>query len=409
LKILFLTDNFPPETNAPATRTYEHAVRWVAAGHGVTVITGAPNFPEGKLYQGYRNRWYAVEEMDGIRVVRVKTYITANEGFVRRTLDYVSFMLSAFFFGLFQPRPDVVVGTSPQFFTVCGAWLLSVCKWRPFVFELRDLWPESIKAVGAMREGLLYRLLTALELFLYRRARLIVCVTGSFKRQLVERGIPADKIAVVRNGVDTAVYAPRPRNEALRREHGLAGKTVVGFLGTLGMAHALGSVLEAARLLGEQGRGDVVFLLAGSGAEREALLQRARGLGLNNVVFLPRQPKSAMPGLWAACDISLITLRDQPLFSTVIPSKIFESMGMGLPIVISIPRGEAVEIVEDSGAGVWVPPEDPEALAGALAALVDDDERMQTYSGASAHAAAGFGRDRLAEEMLRVFKGVLNG
>ena len=274
LNILFLTDNFPPETNAPATRTYEHAVRWVAAGHRVTVITGAPNFPEGRLYAGYRNRWYAVEEMDGIRVVRVKTYITANEGFVRRTLDYVSFMFSSFFFGLFQARPDVVVGTSPQFFTVCAAWLLSVFKWRPFVFELRDLWPESIKAVGAMREGLLYKLLTGLELFLYRRARLIVCVTGAFKMQLVERGIPADKIAVVRNGVDTAVYYPRPANETLRREHGLEGKKVAGFLGTLGMAHALGSVLEAARALKEQGRDDLVFLLAGSGAESRSGPQR---------------------------------------------------------------------------------------------------------------------------------------
>jgi colanic acid biosynthesis glycosyl transferase WcaI len=206
VKILFLTDNSPPETNAPATRTWEHAVRWVAAGHQVTVITGAPNFPEGKLYAGYHNRWYSAEEMAGIRVVRVKTYITANEGFLRRTLDYISFMLSAFFFGLFQPRPDVVVGTSPQFFTVCSAWLLSVFKWRPFVFELRDLWPESIRAVGALDEGLLYRMLEWVERFLYRKASLIVCVTHTFKQKLIERGIPADKIAVVLNGVDVEVY-----------------------------------------------------------------------------------------------------------------------------------------------------------------------------------------------------------
>jgi colanic acid biosynthesis glycosyl transferase WcaI len=379
----------------------------VEAGHRVTVITGAPNFPEGKLYPDYRNRWYAVEEMDGIRVVRVKTYITANEGFLRRTLDYVSFMVSAFFFGLFQPRPDVVVGTSPQFFTVCGAWLLSVFKWRPFVFELRDLWPESIRAVGAMEEGVVYRLLTWLEMFLYRRASRIVCVTGTFRKQLVERGIPPEKIAVVRNGVDTTTYQPRPADSELLRAHGLEGKRVVGFLGTLGMAHALGSVLEAARLLQEQGRDDLVFLLAGSGAEREALVARAKDLGLDNVVILPRQPKSAMPGLWAACDISLITLRDQPLFSTVIPSKIFESMGMGLPIVISIPRGEAVDIVEDSGAGVWVAPEDPTALANALVGLVDEPGRLQSFAAASAAAAAKFSRDRLAGEMLQVLEGAI--
>ena len=180
MRILFLSDNFPPEGNAPATRLWEHATRWVHDGHEVTVITCAPNFPEGKLFEGYRNLWRQVEMLEGIRVVRVKTYITANEGFVKRTLDYMSFMLMGFVFGLFERRPDVVVATSPQFFCAVGGWALSVARWRPFVFELRDLWPASIMAVGAMKKSLLIRFLEQVELFLYRRARRVIATSSIF-------------------------------------------------------------------------------------------------------------------------------------------------------------------------------------------------------------------------------------
>jgi hypothetical protein len=171
MHILFLTDNFPPETNAPASRTYEHAMRWVRAGHKVTVVTGAPNFPSGKIHAGYSNALWRRETMDGIDVVRVWTYITANEGFLKRTLDYVSFMVAAILASPFLPRPDIIVGTSPQFFTPCAALVVSWWRRRPFVFELRDLWPDSIVAVGAMRETLAIRLLRKLEYFLYRRGR----------------------------------------------------------------------------------------------------------------------------------------------------------------------------------------------------------------------------------------------
>ncbi len=382
-------------------------MRWVAAGHQVTVITGAPNFPEGRLFDGYKNRWYATQDMDGIRVVRVKTYITANEGFLKRTLDYISFMLSAFFFGLFQPRPDVIVGTSPQFFTVCAAWLLSVVKWRPFVFELRDLWPESIKAVGALKEGLLYRLLERVERFLYRRAALIVCVTHTFKQKLIERGIPSDKIEVVLNGVDVEVYQPRIKDPILLQQYGLEGKFVAGFLGTLGMAHALGSVLEAAALLRD--RPEIMFLLAGSGASKEALLEQARVNDLKNVIFLPRQPKSTMPALWSVCDVSLITLRDDPLFATVIPSKIFESMGMGLPIILSLPKGEASQIIWDTGAGLVVSPEDPMQLAGALIRLVEQGVECNAIKHASATAAADYSRNTQATSMLHLLVLLVTG
>lgn len=404
MRILFISDNFPPEVNAPASRTYEHAKRWVAEGDSVTVITCAPNFPQGQVHEGYENRWRSVEVVDGIRVVRVKSYIARNEGFVRRILDYTSFMLSAFFFGLFEKRPDVVIGTSPQFFAALGAWLLSIAKWRPFVFELRDLWPASIVTVGAMEPGLAIRFLEKLELFLYRRARVVVPVTHAFKDDLVSRGIQAEKIHVVRNGVDLDRFTPVDVSDEAKQEYGVAGRFVVGYFGTHGMAHDLDNVLDAARSLQHDSR--VAFLLVGDGAEKDRIAERVADEGISNVKLHGSVPKDAMPRLWRACDVSLVHLRDDPVFATVIPSKIFESFGVGKPMIIVQPAGEATEIVLSAGAGDHVPPGDPERLAHAVAALCDDRARLRAYRDASAAAAPRYSRDRLAASMQDVLKTV---
>lgn len=400
MRILFLTDNFPPESNAPATRTFEHAVRWVRAGHQVTIITCAPNFPEGKLFEGYKNRFHHVEDIDGIRVVRVKTYITANEGFLRRTLDYVSFMVTGCIAGLIEKRPDVIIATSPQFFCALGGWMLSVARWRPFVFELRDLWPASIVAVGAMQRSLVIRLLEKLELFLYRRAKAIVAVTEAFRADLVARGIPREKIHVVRNGVDLDRYQSQPRDPELAREFQLEGKFVAGYLGTHGMAHALDKVLEAATLLKECK--DIAFFFAGSGAARSEVERIVAEQHLDNVRLIPRQPKERMPALWSLCDCTIVPLRDTPVFTTVIPSKIFEAMGMGVPIVMSLPDGEATQIIRDTGTGVCVPPEDPQALADAITGLADHPDKTARLREAALAAAPAFSRDVLAARMLAI-------
>ncbi len=399
MHILFLTDNFPPEGNAPATRTYEHTREWVRQGHTVTVITCAPNFPEGVLFPGYKNNWYRREVMDGIDVVRVKTYITANEGFARRILDYISFGVMGGFFGLFQQRPDVIVSTSPQFFCACGACVLTVLRWKPWVFELRDIWPASITAVGAMEKGAVIRLLEKLELFLYRRADRIVSVTNSFKTELIERGIDGDKIDVVVNGVDLSTYQPASgKDPALAQKYGLDGKFVVAYIGTHGLAHALDRVLDAASLL--EAQRDICFLFAGGGAARAELEQSVASRGLRNVVLIPRQPKEMMPALWSLCDISLISLRDTPLFEQVIPSKIFESMGMGLPMIISCPEGEATGIIRETRSGLVVRPERPEELVGAVRALYEDRARCKTLADNAAAAAAFYDRAAQAAKML---------
>ena len=406
MHILFLSDNFPPETNAPASRLYEHATHWVYLGHQVTVITGAPNFPQGKVYPGYWNRWYAVEHMNGIRVVRVKTYIAPNEGFSKRILDYLSFMATSVTAGLFQKDPDIIVATSPQFFAAAGGWLLAAWRRRPFLFELRDLWPAQIVTVGMMPpDSRVVRWLEKLELFLYRQAAAIIPVTESFKLDLVARGIPESKISVVINGVDLNLFAQRPRDQALSEELGLADKFVVGYLGTHGLNQGLEQGLDAARLLQDQKQ--IVFLFVGDGARRNALIQIADSMNLANVKFMASQPKEMMPRLWSLCDVTLIPLKNDPLYTKMIPSKLFEVMGMGVPAIVALPEGEATRIVRKYGTGIVVPPEQPARLAAVILELYNTPDEVAALRQASAAAAPFFSRTSQAEKMLKVFQAVV--
>jgi glycosyltransferase involved in cell wall biosynthesis len=402
MKILFLSDNFPPETNASATRVYERAVFWAKWGHDVTVITSWPNFPQGKLHAGYENKWYSVEDMDGIRVVRVKTFIAANKGTVLRMVDFLSFMVTAFCAGLVQRRPDVVVATSPQFFAAVAGWMLGLVRRVPFVFELGDIWPASIIGVGAMKKNLGLAAMEWMELFLYRRSACVVALTQAFKRNLVGRGIKADKIAVVRNGVDLSRYCPRPRDEELAAQWGVSGKFVVGYVGTHGMAHNLMNVVEAAELL--RHRDDIRLLLVGDGAEREMLLDEVKKRGLANLIMIGPQPKASMPKVWSLCDVALVHLKDSPVFAEVIPSKIFEAMGMGKPLVLVSPRGEAQEILEEDGAGLWVPSGRPDMLAETIARLCDDRALLTRLAETSHAAAPKHARETQAVEMLNALE-----
>lgn len=407
MKILFLTENFPPETNAAATRVFERACYWVEDGHDVTILTCAPNFPEGRLFPGYRNRWHQVEIMSNIRVVRVKTFIAPNAGVLLRTLDFLSFMITAFAGGLFEKKPDIVAATSPQFFAAVGGWALALCRRIPFVFELGDLWPASIIAVGAMKQSLLLRMMERLELFLYRRSAAIVALTDAFKANLVSRGIAADKIAVVKNGVDLRRYDPLPRDADLAAQYNLADKFTVGYVGTHGMAHALDNVLAAAELLKDQDQ--IRFVLAGPGSLRDTLIADAQKRGLDNVVFIPPQPKSRMPAVWSLCNVALVHLRSDPVFADVIPSKIFEAMAMGLPLLIAVPKGEATSIVEADGAGIAVAPEAPAALAETVRRMAGDEALCNTLGAASLAAAPHHSREFQANAMLTVLAATVAG
>ena len=399
MHILFLTDNFPPEVNAPASRTFEHAKHWVMLGHKVTVITCAPNFPDGKVFLGYKNHIWQSERIEGIRVIRVWTYITPNDGFFKRVLDFLSFMLSSFIASLFIKRFDVVIGTSPQFFTVCSAYMVGLIKRKPFVFELRDLWPETIRVVGGSKSRILLSLLERLELFLYRKAKLVIAVTHSFKSNLVSRGIDPEKIKVVTNGVqlDQFNYDQKAR-VFLRKELGWTDNFIVSYIGTHGECQKLETLLNAAEYCQRTSTYcDLRFLFVGSGSQRRNLMRQAREL--SNVKFLPQVPKEDVARYWSAVDLSIVHLVNHEMFKSVIPSKIFESMAMQVPIVLGV-EGEAKKIINENGVGLSFVPEDYMGLLSCIDQIKTDKALIIKLKQNCRTSAGKYERNQLATNML---------
>ncbi|MCX5807659.1 MAG: glycosyltransferase family 4 protein [Proteobacteria bacterium] len=404
MHILFLTHYFPPEVNAPASRTFENARRWVKAGHRVTVLTCVPNHPKGVVYTGYKNRLYQWEEVQGIRVLRVGTYLSPNEGFLKRTANYVSYMISATLLSPLVKEVDIVVSTSPQFFCGMAGYFVSRIKRCKWVLEIRDLWPESIVTVGAIKQRQVINLLEGLERFFYLHADHIISLTHAFKSHIMKKSVSEKYISIVTNGADLEMYTPLPRHNAISKEYGLDDTFVVSYIGTHGMAHALRTVLKAGKVL-EDKKG-ILFLLVGDGAERETLLKEKERMGLSNVLMLPQQPKDKMPGFLAASDVSMILLKKDDLFKTVIPSKMFEAMAMGRPIIIGV-DGESRQIVEDGQCGIYIEPENHEELANTVVKLFHDRELLRTLGeNGKTYVKRNYNRELLAEKYLNTLLGV---
>ena len=399
MKILFLTDNFPPEVNAPATRTLEHCKEWVKSGHDVTVITCFPNYPTGIVYPGYKNSLYKVEQMDGIKVIRVWSYMAANKGFIKRIADYVSFSVTSFFAGLFQ-KCDIIIATSPQFFTALSGRTLHLFKRKPWIMEVRDLWPDSIKAVGAMKESFVLRYFSKEEMWCYRSADKIVVVTESFKREIVKKGIPAEKIFVVKNGANTELFRPQEKPKDLLLKYKLEGKRILGYVGTLGMSHKIDFLIDCVK-----GLDNYVLMILGDGAERENIKAKIEEENLKNVILVDAVPKSEVVKYVALQDAALINLRKTPLFTTVIPSKIFETASMRIPILLGV-DGEAREMVESFGAGLYYEPENREEFLEKLEKLFSSEEVYNACREGGRKLAEAYDRKRLAQEMLSIIKSV---
>ena len=399
MKILFLTDNFPPEMNAPATRTWEHCKEWVKQGIEVTVITCAPNFPKGKVFDGYKNKFIQSEIVDGIKVVRVWSYISSNSGFLKRIIDYISFAVMSFIVGLFH-KTDIIIATSPQFFTTISGYLLSIFKRKPWVFELRDIWPESIKAVGAMKPSKLLDSFEKLELFLYRKADLIIPVTESFKSNLINRGVEASKIKVVKNGVDLTKYKPITKDLYLLKELNLSDKFVISYIGTHGMAHGLSFILSSI----EKVNNDFHFLFIGGGAEKESLVRQAKTLGLTNCTFLDFVSKDEIKRYISIIDIALVNLKKSDTFKSVIPSKIFENAAMMKPILLGV-QGESEEIIRAYYAGECFLPEDKEDFLNKLQLMYDEYlKKTLIYNRGMSALVTDYDRSKLALSMLDELK-----
>ena len=406
MDILFLSHYFPPEGNAPASRVSELCRRWVAAGHSVRVITGVPNVPNGVIYDSYRNRLWQWEAWQGVQVLRVWTYLATNSGTVRRTLNYLSFMVSSFLAGLCVRRPDVVLATSPQFF--CG-WAGALTAWfrcRPFILEIRDIWPESIEAVGAVKNRMAIQALGWLEQRLYRSAHRIVTVGAGYRSRLIQRGVSSEKIDIVMNGVDRQLFLPDTSPARVRAEFGLDGKFVCAYVGTVGMASGLDILLRAGRALRDQGNLEVVFLVVGDGAVAADLKRQARELGLSNVVFVCRQPKERIPEFIAAADVCLVHLKAQALFESVMPSKIFEALALARPVILGV-RGFAAEFLETTGGGLCIEPENARQLNEAVQRLRDNPELARQFgTNGQRYVLERFDRDSLAADYLAIIKAV---
>jgi putative colanic acid biosynthesis glycosyltransferase WcaI len=376
VKILYVSQYFPPEMGAPAARADELARHWVRMGHDVTVLTGFPNHPTGVVPVEWRSRLRGLlykETVDGVRVVRTWLWPLPNRKAHERIRNYASFWVSASVSGLGLQKPDVVIGTSPQLLVALSGWWLAWWKRVPFVFEVRDLWPESLAAVGAGSEGsALHRTLGAIAGFLYRRSDHIVVVTPGFKDHLIQHwNIPAQKISIVENGVETGLFRPCPPVKA----PGTEDRFLICYIGTMGMAHGLETLIAAAEQL-QRTLPKAMFLLIGEGAEKERIEELATAPRLSNIRFLGQQPRERIPGYIAGVDVCLVMLKKTELFKTVIPTKLLEYMSCEQPVIVAV-DGQARKIVEEAAAGIFVEPEDSSALADAVHVLAADPERRR--------------------------------
>ncbi len=413
MKILYVSQYFPPEMGAPAARAAELSRHWVRMGHIVTVLTGFPNHPTGVVPPEWRSRFRRLrntEIIEGARVERTWLWPLPNRKAHERVRTYASFCISAALRGSALPAPDVVIGTSPQLLVALCGWWLARLKRVPFVFEVRDLWPESLAAVGAGPEGtVLHRAVGAIAGFLYRHADHIVVVTPAFKTHLVRHWqVPAAKISVVENGVETDLFRPEAPAIGTQQEFNLkeakAGdRFLICYVGTLGMAHGLETLLSAAEHL-QRMLPNAQFVLVGEGAEKKRMVEMAAQRGLTNVDFLGQLPRQNIPAIVSAADICVVTLKKTDLFKTVIPTKLLEYMACERPVIVAV-DGQARQILEDAQAGVFVPPEDSLALANAICDLAQNPERRrQMGANGRRYIMANLSRERTARKYIAVLQ-----
>lgn len=373
MKISLITHYFPPETGAPQARLSEMAKVWLSEGHDVTVVTCFPNHPTGIIPDQYQGLSYLEENDNGLKIVRCKTYATPNKGFLKKILGHLVFMCSAVFQGRKHIKgSDVIIVSSPTFFSVISAYVISRLYNIPYVFEVRDLWPAIFKDLGVLKNKFIIGTLEMLEMFLYRKAKFVVPVTHSFEDNIVSRGIPQDKVFTITNGVTVSQFMPQDKDTDLLKEHQLENKFVVLYIGAHGISQGLQIFPDIAKEL-QDNHPDIHFLFVGEGADKEKVVAKAKEHNLTNMTFLPNQPKNKVKNFYASMDVGLVPLRNIDLFKTFIPSKMFEMMAMEKPIIASL-EGEAATILEKSKGAIVCPPENKEKILDAILQLYKSKE-----------------------------------
>lgn len=406
MKLLLLTQYFPPEFGAAASRNSEHARLWAEAGHEVEVCTGMPNYPSGIVLAEYRGKAFVREDRDGYIVNRSWIYATPNRVVWKRALASLSFMVSALVGGALKcHRPDIVIASSGPFFVGPLGYLLSRMKRVAFVFEVRDILPQQAVDVGMIRNKAVIYTLTAIEEFLYRKALCVVTVAEASREALVARGFDSEKFFVIENGIVEELFCPGPRDNEIRRQYGWQGKFVAMYIGAHGVSQGLFSLLEAAEQL--KSREDLHFVFVGDGAEKPGMLRWVSERGLANVEFLPLQEKSRMPLFYSAADVCLVPLKKGDYFRINIPSKMFEIMACERPIVLGA-EGQARAILEKAGAGIAVEPESAEAFANAILQLHDDAGLAETLGrNGRRHVIENYTRKQKARQYAEIIERML--
>ena len=373
--ILFITPYYPPEKGAAAVCVSENTTRLAKLGHRVTVLTTVPNYPTGIVPPEYRGHAIQQEMLDGVHVVRVWSYTSANKGFLRRILAHLSFGFMAPLLGnKAVGQPDIILVQSPPLFDAIAVRILAWFKHCPYIFMVSDLWPASAVQLGALRNRLFIRLAEWLEWSTYQRARLVWAVTEGIRDTLIQRGLSPEHIFLLTNGVDTAKFRPLPQAQA-REELGWDQRFTVIYVGTHGLSHGLATVLDTAERL--KNHTDIRFVLVGDGAEKTSLVAQAQERQLTNITFMEPQPHSHVPVLLAAADVCLIHVRNIPLFTGMLPIKMYEAMACARPILLAV-DGEARRLAEqETGAARFVEPENAEKMADAILDLQQHPEQAQ--------------------------------
>lgn len=377
MRILFLTQYFPPEPGAPQNRLLDSARLLTEFGNQITVLTALPNYPKGEIYQGYRGQRVVRERVGEIEVIRTWIYVPRKMRFVRRLVHYFSFVISSVLLGTSRVGPqEVVMVESPPLFLGISGLIISWVKRAQLVFNVSDLWPESAVALGVIRNRFLVKLSTWLEEFIYRHSVLITGQTQGIVQNIGSR-FPSKPVALITNGVDAGIFSGVKQADLetkVKKELGVEGAFVVGYAGLHGLAQGLETAIEAAQILSPHT--DIVFLLLGDGPEKANLERVAETLKLRNVHFYPGQPREKILQIIPTFDVALIPLRKLALFKGALPSKMFEAMAAAVPVVVSV-DGEARILVEKAQAGICVEPGDPQAMADAILRLYRDREYQE--------------------------------
>ncbi|NQV02916.1 MAG: glycosyltransferase, partial [Bacteroidia bacterium] len=394
-KILFLTQYYPPEVGAPQNRLSELAIRFRRAGHEVEVLTAMPNYPFMKMFDGYHGRWYIREEMDGIIIHRSAIFVRQSQSIVVRLMSYFSFVFSSIWVGLFNlKRFDLIICESPPLFLGISAWVLKKFKGAKLLFNVSDLWPESAEKLGLVTNRFFLRISTSLEEFLYSHSDLISGQTQGIVRNISSR-IPQKPVFWLKNGVDLSFYSPGKGKPGWREELGYKKEDFIVFYGgILGHAQGLEVILKAALELSYDP--SLKFVIAGEGPLKRELMDQAKQMELSNITFLPAYPKSQMPDVIREIDLSIIPLRKLDLFKGAIPSKIFESLAMGKPILLGV-EGEAKALfIDDGRCGIAFTPEDATSLMEAIRKLHSDKVLYNELSeNAYIYVSKNFNRDKI--------------